>query len=163
ARLNCAAWCPERSRPLSAMISSARWSAPPPTCQSPVPADSITTFSRPARSKASRSITSPIGERQIFPVHTTLIVYGEAIPYSQHISARCAPPRVPGVTPRRLFPHRFARPHHRLGLRAAGNGVPTVAARDLTGGPEEDVKPGAKERWPSGIGSNRGGGVRRGE
>src|SRR5699024_11345092 len=98
--------CPERSRPLSAMISSARWSAPPPTCQSPVPADSITTFSRPARSKASRSITSPIGERQIFPVHTTLIVYGEAIPYSQHISARCAPPRVPGVTPRRLFPHR---------------------------------------------------------
>src|SRR5699024_9776701 len=123
----------------------------------------LTTFSRPARSKASRSITSPIGERQIFPVHTTLIVYGEAIPYSQHISARCAPPRVPGVTPRRLFPHRFARPHHRLGLRAAGNGVPTVAARDLTGGPAEDVKPGAKEGGRSGIGGTGGGGVRRGD
>src|SRR5680860_1232030 len=54
-----------------------RASARSPTCQSPVPAELVLTRRpRPERVNKSRSTSSAMGERQMFPVHTKMIRKG---------------------------------------------------------------------------------------
>ncbi|GAB2609550.1 hypothetical protein GCM10027067_21340 [Pseudactinotalea suaedae] len=60
--------------PVAGATAQARWSAPSPTCQLPVPAEHTDTrSSSPARASASVRTAAPRGERQMFPLHTTQI------------------------------------------------------------------------------------------
>ena len=70
---------PVSAWPLRRRTAAVRGCIPLPSSSADVPEESTTTRSpSPASSKASRSRNSPIGERQMFPQHTTVTRYGSS-------------------------------------------------------------------------------------